>query len=129
MITQETLLSKEINPKNNNNNINNNLNNINNNIIIDNNYNMVLSKNRVFSSKNGGEKMSLQGIFEWIKEQAQYGLFIALIFLILLTGVKRAWIAMIGAVIGLAFVGIFILNPNIITNLAQWLGGRLNLGA
>lgn len=72
--------------------------------------------------------MSLQGIFEWVKEQAQYGLFIALIILVLVTAVKRAWIAMIGALIGLAFVGIFIISPDIIVNLAEWLGGKLNIG-
>jgi uncharacterized membrane protein len=73
--------------------------------------------------------MSLQGLFEWIKEQAQYGLFIALIILILVCAVKRAWIAMIGSLIGLAFVGIFVLNPNLINTLAEWLSGKLNIGA
>lgn len=72
--------------------------------------------------------MSLQGVFEWIKEQAQYGLFIALIVLILVTAVKRAWIAMIGSLLGLAFVGIFILNPDVINTLATWLGGKLDIG-
>jgi uncharacterized membrane protein len=72
--------------------------------------------------------MSLQGVFEWIKEQAQYGLFIALIVLILVTAAKRAWIAMIGSLLGLAFVGIFILNPDVINTLATWLGGKLDIG-
>ncbi len=73
--------------------------------------------------------MSLQGVFEWIKEQAQYGLFIALIVLILVCAVKRAWIAMIGSLVGLAFVGIFLLNPDIINTLAEWLGGKLSIGS
>lgn len=73
--------------------------------------------------------MSLQGVFEWLQQQAQYGLFIALIILILVTAVKRAWIAMIGSLIGLAFVGIFLLNPNIINTLAEWLSSKLSIGA
>lgn len=73
--------------------------------------------------------MSLQGVFEWLQQQAQYGLFIALIILILVTAVKRAWIAMIGSLIGLAFVGIFLLNPDIINTLAEWLSSKLSIGA
>lgn len=71
--------------------------------------------------------ISLQGVFEWIKQQAQYGLFILLIIVVLYCAAKRAWIAMIGAIIGLAVVGIFILNPNIISNIATWFGGLLNM--
>lgn len=71
--------------------------------------------------------ISLQGIFQWLQTQAQYALFIVLILLILVFAAKRAWIAMIGAIVGLAGVGIFILNPDIISEMATWLGDKLNM--
>jgi uncharacterized membrane protein len=71
--------------------------------------------------------ISLQGVFEWIKTQAQYALFIVLIILILVFAAKRAWIAMIGSIVGLALVGIFILNPDIISDIASWFGDKLNM--
>ena len=71
--------------------------------------------------------MGLEGLFDWILEQARYLLFIALIAIILITGFKRAWIAMAGGILGLTVVGIFILNPEILTNLSEWATERLNL--
>lgn len=71
--------------------------------------------------------VSLQGVFEWLQQQAQYALFIVLLILIIVFGAKRAWIAMIGAIIGLAAIGIFILKPDIITDLATWLSDKLNM--
>lgn len=71
--------------------------------------------------------ISLQGVFQWLQTQAQYALFIVLIILILYFAAKRAWIGMIGSIIGLALVGIFILNPDIISDMATWLGDKLNM--
>jgi uncharacterized membrane protein len=73
--------------------------------------------------------MGLEELFNWVKEQAGYVLMIVLIIVILITAAKRAWIAMLGALIGIAFVGIFVANPNVITDLSEWLGEKLNLGA
>ena len=73
--------------------------------------------------------MGLEEVFNWVKEQAGYVLMIVLIVVILVTAAKRAWIAMLGAVIGIAFVGIFIVNPNVIVELSEWFGEKLNLGA
>lgn len=72
--------------------------------------------------------MGLAGIYEWVMEQARYILFIALVILILVTAVKRAWIAMAGALIGLAAVGIFIINPEILIGISEWATDKLNLG-
>lgn len=72
--------------------------------------------------------MGLEGVFTWIMEQARYLLFIALIAIILFTAVKRAWLAMAGALVGLAFVGIFIINPEILIGISEWFTGALNLG-
>lgn len=73
--------------------------------------------------------MGLEEIFNWVKEQAGYVLMIVLIIVILVTAAKRAWIAMMGAIVGLAFVGIFIVNPTVIVDLAEWFGSKLNIGA
>ncbi|WP_394237476.1 hypothetical protein [Niallia oryzisoli] len=73
--------------------------------------------------------MGLEEVFNWVKEQAGYVLMIVLIVVVLVTAAKRAWIAMLGAVIGIAFVGIFIVNPNVIVNLSEWFGEKLKLGA
>lgn len=74
-------------------------------------------------------QMGLEEVFNWVKEQAGYVLMIVLIVVVLVTAAKRAWIAMLGAVIGIAFVGIFIVNPNVIVNLSEWFGEKLKLGA
>lgn len=71
--------------------------------------------------------ISLQGVFQWLQTQAKYALFIVLIIMVLYFASKRAWIGMIGAILGLAGVGIFILNPNIISDIATWLGHKLNM--
>ena len=73
--------------------------------------------------------MGLEELFNWVKEQAGYVLMMVLIVVILVTAAKRAWIAMIGALIGIAFVGIFIVNPNVIVDLSEWFGEKLSLGA
>lgn len=70
---------------------------------------------------------SLQGLFTWMQTQAQYALFIVLLIVILYFAAKRAWIGMIGAIFGLALVGIFIIKPDVIKSLAEWLGQKLNL--
>ena len=73
--------------------------------------------------------MGLEELFNWVKEQAGYVLMMVLIVVILVTAAKRAWIAMIGALIGIAFVGIFIVNPTVIVDLSEWFGEKLSLGA
>lgn len=72
--------------------------------------------------------MGLSGLYLWVMEQARYLLFIALVILILWTAMKRAWIAMAGALIGLAAVGIFIINPEILIGISEWATDKLNLG-
>lgn len=71
--------------------------------------------------------MGLEGLYDWFLEQGKILLFITLICLIIWAVVKRAWIAMVGIIIGAAFVGIFILNPEIITNISEFMSDKLNL--
>jgi len=72
--------------------------------------------------------MSLQGFFEWFTTEVKYVLFMVLIIVVLVTAYKRAWIAMIGSLVGLAFIGIFVLEPERLLNLSAWLGDKLNMG-
>lgn len=72
--------------------------------------------------------MSLGSTAGWLQSQAKYALFIILLVLLVVTGFKRAWLAMIGCICGLIFVGIFVNSPSTITNLATWLQGKVKLG-
>lgn len=72
---------------------------------------------------------SLQGLTQWIQEQAQYALFIVLIFVMIIFAAKRAWIGLIGAVFALAVVGVFIVDPDVLKKLSEWVGEKLNMNA
>lgn len=72
--------------------------------------------------------MSLQGFFEWFTTEVKYVLFIILIIVVLVTAYKRAWIAMIGSLVGLAFIGIFVLDPEKLLGVSEWLGTKLSIG-
>lgn len=72
--------------------------------------------------------MDLSGLFDWVKEQATYILFIGVIIGALILGFKRAWIQLVGLIIGFGIIGIFIANPNVITDIAEWLGDLTNFG-
>jgi len=72
--------------------------------------------------------MDLSGLFDWFKEQAMYILFIGVIIGALVLGFKRAWIQLVGLIIGFGIIAIFISNPNVITDIADWLGDKVNIG-
>lgn len=72
-------------------------------------------------------EVGLSGLYEWIKEQAKIILFIILIGLLVVTIVKRAWVSAVGVLVGMALVGVFITNPEYITNLSSWLAEKLSL--
>jgi len=72
--------------------------------------------------------MDLSGLFDWIKEQAMYILFIGVIIGALVLGFKRAWIQLVGLIVGFGIIAIFISNPNVITDIADWLGDKVNIG-
>lgn len=78
--------------------------------------------------KKGVRIMSLSGLFEWFTAEIKYALFIAFFVLLLVTAFKRAWIALIGVVIGMAVIGIFIVDPEIIISISEWLTDKLNFG-
>lgn len=72
--------------------------------------------------------MGLQGIADWILAQVEILLLIVFVILLIVTAYKRAWIAMAAVIVGFAFIGIFVVNPNILLTLSEWLNGRLQLG-
>lgn len=71
--------------------------------------------------------MDFSNGLEWASTQAKYILFIALFVVLIVTAYKRAWIAMIGVILGLAFVAIFIINPETIITLSEWLARLIGL--
>lgn len=72
--------------------------------------------------------MDLQNLFSWGQQQVTYILFIGLFIALIVTAFKRAWIAMIGVIIGLSVIAIFIINPRMIIDLGQWFSNIVSLG-
>ncbi|MEK4496748.1 hypothetical protein [Ureibacillus sp. FSL W8-0352] len=72
--------------------------------------------------------LTLEGFKVWFFDQVEIALAIILIILLFVTAYKRAWMAMIGVVLGLAILGIFIVNDQAITSLASWLAEKLGMG-
>lgn len=72
--------------------------------------------------------MGLDGLFAWFQTQIKYALFIVLFILLIVTAYKRAWIALAGVVIGLSFLAIFVVNPEMLISLGSWLSEKLKLG-
>lgn len=71
--------------------------------------------------------MSIQGIYDWFLEQVQLLLLMVFVALLIFCAYKRAWIAMVGVVIGIAIIGIFIWNPDMLRKLSEWLGTQFGL--
>lgn len=72
--------------------------------------------------------MTLADLFDWFKEQVGYVLFFAMIVVLLVSAFRQAWIAMIGSLVGIAFIGVFVFDPDIIRNVSEWLAGKIKLG-
>lgn len=73
--------------------------------------------------------LSLSAFQGWFMDQVKIFITIILIVLLFVTAYKRAWVAMIGVIIGLAILGIFIINPEAITNLSEWLAEKIGMGS
>lgn len=73
--------------------------------------------------------LSLNAFQDWFMDQVKIFITIILIVLLFVTAYKRAWVAMIGVIIGLAILGIFIINPEAITNLSEWLAEKIGMGS
>jgi len=71
--------------------------------------------------------MGVSGLFTWVQEQAQYILFIAVIILSLVMAFKRQWIGLVGTLAGLAIIGLFVIQPEMIKTVGTTIGGWLGL--
>lgn len=72
--------------------------------------------------------MSVKGFYDFLQGEMKYVLFIILFFLIAYTVYKRAWVALVGSILGLALVGIFIVDPEILLSLGGWMKDIFNIG-
>jgi len=72
--------------------------------------------------------MGLEGIKDFIIDQVAILLIIAFVIMLVVTAYKRAWIAMAAVIIGFAFIGIFVANPEILLTLSEWLNDKLRIG-
>lgn len=73
--------------------------------------------------------LTLEGAKVWFFDQVEIALSIILVILLLVTAYKRAWMAMVGVILGLAILGIFIVNDQAITSLASWLAEKIGMGS
>ncbi|MFS0890949.1 hypothetical protein [Peribacillus frigoritolerans] len=71
--------------------------------------------------------MDLGGLFEWFQQQAQYVVYTILIIVLISCVWKRAWILAVISMLGIGFVTIFVINPEIIESLAGWIADKVNL--
>lgn len=71
--------------------------------------------------------LSFEGIYDWVREQGKWILLTAVIVILLITAFRRQWMAMVGSLIGLSFIGIFIYNPDIIEDLGTFLSDNTGL--
>lgn len=70
---------------------------------------------------------SINDLFEWGSNQIDYVLYVVMFVMILFFAFKRAWIALISTIVGLAFLAIFVTEPVILIRLAEWLAGKLSV--
>lgn len=73
-------------------------------------------------------KLTLAGVFEWFAAQIKYILFFGMLILLIVSAFRRAWITLFASLIGVAFIGIFVITPDIILTISEWLSGLLNMG-
>ncbi|MEH6973492.1 hypothetical protein [Bacillus sp. JJ675] len=70
----------------------------------------------------------LNGAFEWVQGQAKIVIYIVLILVLVTMVWKRAWIAMVLYIIGVSAAVIFILEPDLLENIANWLAETTSVG-
>lgn len=72
--------------------------------------------------------LGLGGFGDWVQEQALIILFVAVIVLSLILGIKRQWIALVGSLAGFAIIAIFVAAPEMIQTIGQTMAGWIGLG-
>ncbi|WP_137657571.1 hypothetical protein [Listeria newyorkensis] len=66
---------------------------------------------------------SAQGIFDWLAGEIKWWFLIGFIIGLIMFCFKRAWIAAVIFLCGTIFIGMFVVNPEIMLTLAEWLSG------
>lgn len=69
---------------------------------------------------------SLQSVFDWGSTQIEFALFLVMFVMLLFFAFKRAWIALISTIVGLAFLAIFVADPIILIKLSEWLASKVS---
>ncbi len=72
--------------------------------------------------------MSLAGFFDWLSGEVKYAFFIAFLIGLAFFAFKRAWLAVGGFLIGMTVIAMFIVAPENMITLGEWLAARLNIG-
>ncbi|MED3955584.1 hypothetical protein P4603_26290 [Priestia aryabhattai] len=70
---------------------------------------------------------SLQGVFEWLSGEVKIWFLIGFIIGMAIFCIKRAWIAFTLFLLGTCFIGMFVINPELMLKLPEKMAGLLNL--
>ncbi|PFW72140.1 hypothetical protein COL23_25660 [Priestia aryabhattai] len=72
---------------------------------------------------------SVEGIFLWLSGEIKWWFLIGFLIGTALFCIKRAWIGFSLFALGSCFIGMFVINPQIMLTLPEKLSKLLNLGA
>ncbi|MBC1399911.1 hypothetical protein [Listeria fleischmannii] len=61
-----------------------------------------------------------QGLYEWFSGELRWIFLIAVIVVVCICAFKRSIIGFVMSAIGLIVVGMFVVNPDLILDLAEW---------
>lgn len=70
---------------------------------------------------------SLEGFFTWFTDQAFYVVLIVMIVSMLGLAFKRAWLGMVGVVLGGSLILLFVKTPKAVEAIASWLASVLGI--
>ena len=69
----------------------------------------------------------LDDLLSWGQGQLKIILFIILIITLFVTAFKRAWLAMVGTILAMAFLAMFVSDTTLLIDLAEWFARKLKL--
>lgn len=72
--------------------------------------------------------MDLTPLFEWFQGQAEIVIMAAVIVIGIVMAFRRQWIGLIASILVVSIIAIFVLMPETILGLAEWINGKLNIG-
>ena len=72
--------------------------------------------------------LDLSGIKDWFVDQIEIILIVGFLIILVVTAYRRQWLMMFMAMLGFAFIGIFVKQPELLLTLAEWLGEKVSIG-